>query len=284
MSKEKESAEKYVRKLYSDINRNWERYPLKKIVDHFRSEFQRIDEENFSVSQKFLALVFIDPSLTYSFHIASARTIDRFLKATRKGDSFLIEESHFFIDHRPGTGLFSTITVNKPAAYDLPIPKIKTVEDETRITIAHFHTHPPLGDVLAPSVLIETSKGYKGDLYAFSAIRAMNKENVLKGKKPSFVPHQLAIMLQENLTSQQVSILFIRESKKLALLDHPTYIQMLRANAKLFEDVPDTQTVCQYLRQLNFQASCVDLSALEYYSYPFFSPTHLERIAEDLQD
>lgn len=225
--------------------------------------------------------------MTYSFHLASARTIDRFSKAARKRDPSLIEESQFFIVHQPGVGLSSTVIVNKPAAYDLPIPpipKTTTVRDKNEISIVHFHTHPPLGDILAPSVLIETDKGYIGDLYAFSSLRVKSKENALGGRKPSFIDRHLAIILQDDLATHRVNVIFLRESKQLALLDHPTYIQKLRENAELFAKVPDIQTVCQHLRQLGFLVSWVDLSFTDYYDYPPFSFTQAQRIAEDLQD
>lgn len=284
MATERGFLEKHVRKLYKTVSKDWDTDPLKEIVDQTRAKFLKIDEEDFTIDRDFLTLLALDPSLTYALHITSARTTDRFLKAVREQNSKLVEESHFFIDHCQGKGIVPTVVVDKPAAYDLPAPRFKTVEDETRTNLAHVHAHPPLRDVLAPSVLIETAQGYKGDLYALSATREMNRQDVQNGKKPTFTNRQLFIILQDNLNTQEASILFIRQTEQLASLDLPTYIQKLRESTKFFEEVPNIQTVCQYLRQLNFRASHVTLDFSQYYGYPFFEPYQLERLADDLKD
>lgn len=284
MSVEKDLLEKKIRKLYKEIAANWQTNFLREPIEHLRTHFLHIDPDNFQIDNTFLNLIFLDPSLTLAFHLASARTIDMFRKTLKEGSPSLVKESGFFIAHKQGIGLISTMVVDKPAAFDLPTPSVKTVEDDTRLSIVGVHTHPPLRDVLAPSVLVETDQGYKGDLYSFLAMRKMDQEDIQKGKPANFIQRPLMIILKDNLKTENTEILFIRETKQLALLEEPTYIQMLQENVKLFKEASATTAVCRHLTRMGFVSSFISTPITQYYRYPNFAPWEIRAVAADLKE
>lgn len=277
-------VEKHVRGLYSTDDTT---APLKQIVNEVEQSL--IYNGNFDITNDFLWLVFLKPQITQQIHLASARTIDRFQEAVRSQNPGLVKELVFFIAYKRSEGFLATEAPEKPAAYDMPVPKIKTVEDPQRQTMVMVHTHPPIDSVLAPSTIVRRTfqkdkTKYAGDLYAFWGMRKLSRESVgIKGREvPEFIERPLSLILQDHPESETTKLFFIRESEARTTLSEQEYIDQLKRNKKRIIRAKNEQTVQRVLADLGFNSSYLSLPITHFYDYPLLTPDQIDQIAGDL--
>lgn len=221
----------------------------------------------------FVALLFLKPVLTRNLQLVCARTLADYFRAVRAGDPKLVREHFFFVFYRPDVGVAPTRLPFKPAAYDLPIPEIKTVKDSERRTLAMIHTHPPLDDLLSPSVLIGEGVEAKGDLRAFYALRSGE----------SFAEDFLSIILQQDLERDIVKVLILREGKELQELSEEQYMKRLRANKQRVGEAQSEAEVCATLRSMGYLTAYIEAPIGEFFSYPLIDPDVFKQAIRDLE-
>lgn len=240
-----------------------------------------------TINTPFITFMLLNPQITRQFQLAAAETIDAFGEAVKNQNSSQVMESVFFVGSRQGE-VFATGRLGKPAAYDLPIVYSRTEGNPqeqamttTHHTMAIVHTHPPMKDVLAPSVIVDTDRERGGDLHIFLHLRTARHQDLALGES-GFIRHPLSIILQDDLENHTTSMLFIREKEELDLLDERTYLQRLRDNTAKMKDAGSPKEVSVILSELGFQSCYLEIPSGQFYNYPPVDRNNVAQIVKDL--
>lgn len=235
------------------------------------------------VTQRLIILMATKPDISRQIHTASAKTVEAFIKASSLQDPRGVKEAVFFVFNRGEEGIFTTVVPEKPAAYDLDILQIETVEDKERETMAMVHTHPPLGDVLAPSVIEVRPDGkLVGDLYVFIHMNKIREEAVRLGEK-SFIQRPLSLILQDDLLSFTTKMLFIVEGGSLGSLSDDERIRDLRDFNRKMKAAKKESVVQRILSDLGFNSSFLEIPSEQFYDYPIGFYENWNKIGFDLR-
>lgn len=256
--------------------------PLEPIVEDLEQKL--IASRSFDITRDFLFLMFLKPQITQQLHWVSAKTVDSYDEAVITKDPKLVKEWGFFVVNRKSEGFFATEAPEIPAAYDLPVPEIKTVKDSKSQTMVMIHTHPPMDSVLIPSTIVQTEarkdvRSFAGDLYAFLRMRELS----MGKKRGAFIERPLSLILQDHAESVSTKMLFIRQSKELPVLNPQEYIKELQRNRRRMNKSKDEQTVQKILADLGFNSSYLRLPMTQFYNYPSLWPDQVYAIVEELE-
>lgn len=230
------------------------------------------EKPNITVSLPFIFYIFGRPEIAARFPTIQLKTLEAFGETP--------QEFAFFIDE-DSNNIFATGDVQKPAAYDLPMPDIDALEAPRRQTIAMVHTHPPLGDILKPSVYFQHDGKEGGDLYTFSRIWELRAEAIAEGNYPPFAERPLSIIMHSDVDRGTEKILFILESDELAALSKDQYIDHLKKHKDLIDNSNSEEEVVKALREMGYKASMAEITIDALYSeFPILG----NQFAQLLQD
>ncbi|MBI4225837.1 hypothetical protein HY612_01870 [Candidatus Roizmanbacteria bacterium] len=221
------------------------------------------------LSLDLIFLLFHKLEISRQIHLSILQTREAYQEAISIHDPTKVIELVFFVEFDLTVGLTASEAVEKPAAYDLPLPDVETAERDAH-TVAMLHTHPPLpDDILAPSVIVTDDYGNRfGDLYSFIVIRKENQKAQENKRKTTFAQPLLSIIIKEDLEKERCQLLLIRESSTLMELDEAEYIKLLNEYQERLSKAKSGDEVCQILRGMGYFCSYLELSAADFYNYP----------------